>query len=146
MRLQPLGRILPGRPWPLKNTVKHSLTSSRQEHPIYNEMTGHGASSTAQPTTTGTTSAGQTGLSSSLGASDNLRESGRPSTLSAAHGHEGMSQASIKSGVIGFGSGEQGHAALPSNNQIVGGGDSTLGTTERTSAQSGVPSQTASRT
>lgn len=109
-------------------------------------MTGHETSTTAQPTT-----AGQTGLSSGLGKSDNLHESDRPSTLTSTHGHEAMSQASIKSGVIGFGSGEQGHAALPSNNQaesnlqhnqIVGGGDSTLGT----SAQSGVSSSAAPRT
>jgi hypothetical protein len=59
--------------------------------------------------------------------------------------HEGMSQASIKSGVIGFGTGErQEHAALSSRqnpeanldrNQIVGGGSMAPGATVSETSQ-----------
>jgi hypothetical protein len=105
--------------------------------------------SSAQPTATGTTSAGQTGATSSLGQTDYRGTDAPIGGHSAAtgntarpsgHMHEGISEASIKSGVIGFGgSGEpQQHAALPlhnnqeanlDRNQIVGGGNMAPGPT-----------------
>ncbi|KAH4863478.1 hypothetical protein HBH75_005690 [Parastagonospora nodorum] len=109
-----------------------------QTHPIYDQMAGEPAST--QPTTA--TSVGQTSTSPSLGQTEH---SGTGRTL-GSHGatvgsttrpgtgpmHEAMSEASIKSGVIGFGAGQsQGHAALSTHqnpeasldrNQIVGGG------------------------
>jgi hypothetical protein len=64
--------------------------------------------------------------------------------------HEGMSTASIKSGVIGFGTSErQEHAALPSHhnpeanldsNQIVGGGNVGHGPTSTNTATDDQPS------
>ncbi|KAH7081033.1 hypothetical protein FB567DRAFT_532330 [Paraphoma chrysanthemicola] len=108
----------------------------------------HGEHSTgaAQPTTTGaSTSAGQTGASTGLGHTEHgqsagLGDSSRPNVnpTGAGHMHEGMSEASIKSGVIGFGASErQEHAALSSRNadsslnrdQILGGGNTGTGPT-----------------
>jgi hypothetical protein len=132
-----------------------------------------GTSST-QPTTS--TSAGQTGTSTGLGQTAGtstgpgqteyrgteaplgshgaaVDSSTRPG---AGHIHEGMSEASIKSGVIGFGAGErQGHAALSSHqnpeanldtNQIVGGGNAPGPTTADTSSQPSVLSSANPRT
>ncbi|KAH7406848.1 hypothetical protein DE146DRAFT_778339 [Phaeosphaeria sp. MPI-PUGE-AT-0046c] len=116
------------------------------EHPIYNEMAG---SSTAQPATIGTsTSAGQTGTSAGLGQTE---KTGTPapsgvhsahvsdnSPSGARHSFDALSGASIKSGVIGFGGGHQGHAALSSHQteanqpgldhkQVLGGGSTAPG-------------------
>jgi hypothetical protein len=117
-------------------------------------MTG---SSTAQPVTS--TSAGQTGTSASLGQTEKTGTAA-PSGLytadfsdrspsGAGQSFDAMSGASIKSGVIGFGGGHQGHAALPSHQndanhpeasldskQILGGGSTAPGpTTTNTSEQ-----------
>jgi hypothetical protein len=118
---------------------------------------GHGEHST--PLTS--TSAGPTATSTGLGHSEHTATEGPMGTTSTVLGqsepvgtgaalgsgitsqssrpgagamHEGMSTASIKSGIIGFGTSErQEHAALPSRhnqeenldrNQIVGGGSS----------------------
>jgi hypothetical protein len=103
-------------------------------------MTG---SSSTQPTAAGTsTSAGQTataglgqiehrGTEGPLGGHSAV--AGGTSRPGAGHMHEGMSEASIKSGVIGFGANEgQEHAALSTHhnpqadldrNQVVGGGN-----------------------
>jgi hypothetical protein len=99
---------------------------------------------------TGTsTSAGATGTSTGLGHTEHRGTEGPLGTHSnvasdssrpgAGHMHEGMSTASIKSGVIGFGTGQrQEHAALPlhhnaeenlDRNQIVGGGNMGPGPT-----------------
>jgi hypothetical protein len=122
-----------------------------EAHPIYDQMK---SSSSAQPTTTGTTtSAGQTGTSTGLGHTEHMGTGGslgdhsvRPGAPGAGNMHEGISEASIKSGVIGFGTGErQEHAALSSRqnpeagldrNQVVGGGNMAPGpTTADTSEQ-----------
>lgn len=98
-------------------------------------------------------SAGQTGASAGLGHSDktgtpapsgvhsaNVGDDARPG---AGFSHDALSNASIKSGVIGFGGHQEGHAALPSHNQpeanhpegnlsskqIVGGGSTATGPT-----------------
>jgi hypothetical protein len=117
--------------------------------------------SSTQPTTS--TSAGQTttstGLGQTSGTSTGLDQTehrgteaplvGHSAATSTGPGpgrmHEGMSEASIKSGVIGFGAGErQGHAALSQHtnpeadldrNQIVGGGNAPGPTTADTSNQ-----------
>jgi hypothetical protein len=115
--------------------------------------------STAQPATTGTAmSAGQTDTTTGLGHTEHTGTEGtlaghsavagqsvRPGALGAGNMHEGMSQASIKSGVIGFGTGErQEHAALSSRqnpeanldrNQIVGGGSMAPGATVSETSQ-----------
>jgi hypothetical protein len=99
--------------------------------------------SSTQPAATSTsTSAGQT-ATTGLGQTEQ-RGTGNPldgpsavagsaSRPGAGYVHEGMSEASIKSGIIGFGSNErQEHAALPSHHnpqanldrdQVVGGGN-----------------------
>ncbi|KAH7389835.1 hypothetical protein BKA66DRAFT_459900 [Pyrenochaeta sp. MPI-SDFR-AT-0127] len=67
--------------------------------------------------------------SSNTTSGENLRPEATPTGTGSAN--TGFSAASIKSGVIGFGAGEQGHAALPARrsaehgldrNQVVGGG------------------------
>jgi len=126
-------------------------------------------SNTAPPSTT----AGQTGPSSGLRdthhsatggplsgnsavAGENIRPDVNP--RGAGHMHEGMSEASIKSGVIGFGgTGQyQEHAAMPTNNQpesdlsrkqILGGGNTTqVPTTADTSDQPSALKQALPRT
>jgi hypothetical protein len=84
-------------------------------------------------------------------------ESARPDVniRGAGHTHEGLSEASIKSGIIGFDSGQrQEHAALPSHNpeselnrnQIVGGGNTGQGpTTADTTSQPSTLKQALSR-
>ncbi|KAJ4331635.1 hypothetical protein N0V95_009847 [Ascochyta clinopodiicola] len=139
-------------------------SSTNQTTPIYDQMTGHGNSSNTHNVVAGTGTRTGTGTSSGLaedrhaghvgtdgpiggarvaGASadhtnqmDSSRHSdSRPHVGGGAY--DGNSEASIKSGVIGFtpGSDAQGHAALPPNNaaedrldrnQIVGQG--TTGT------------------
>ena len=131
--------------------------------PIYNQMTGHGNTSSTTGTGTGTSTslggerhaghtgtdgpiggarvAGATGDNTSLGDSsrlgDDSRHGGNTRPAVSSGTYDGNSEASIKSGVIGFapGSGGQGHAALPSSNsaedrldrnQVVGQG--TTGT------------------
>lgn len=80
---------------------------------------------------------GTSGDNSHLGDSSRLGDNTRPQVSSGAY--NGNSEASIKSGVIGFtpGQGGQGHAALPSNtsvedkldrNQIVGQGTTSANT------------------
>lgn len=80
----------------------------------------------------------------------------RPDAYPHGHAPE-ASVASIKSGVIGFGTGEpQGHAAMSTHNptqehlgqdQVVGGGEpGTAGMTGRTGAQQGPGTQTNPRT
>jgi hypothetical protein len=120
-------------------------------------QTGDQFSSAVHPTTTGaSTSAGQTGTSTGLGPTEQsglhrANESVRP------HAHGGISEASIKSGVIGFGPGQrEGHAARPTDdpieeglehNQVLGGGNMNRGpTTADTSTHPGVFSQGAPRT
>jgi hypothetical protein len=121
-------------------------------------QTGDQFSSTANPTTTeAPTSAGQTGTSTGLGPTERSGLNRPTGSLEAGssvrpHAHEGISEASIKSGVIGFGPGErQGHAARPTQDPIeeglehdhlLGGGNIGRGsTTADTSTQSGVLSQ-----
>lgn len=121
-----------------------------------------GTSST-QPTNTGT-SAGQTTTSTGLGQSEHRSTeaplAGHGATTGSGpgpgHMHEGISEASIKSGVIGFGAGErQGHAALSSHqnseanldrDQIFGGGNASGLTTADTSNQPGVLNSAVPRT
>lgn len=122
-----------------------------QTHPIYDSMK---ETPSTQPAATGlSTSAGQTTVPASStvtpigGQSTFAGESARPDVnpRGAGHIHEGLSEASIKSGIIGFGTGQnQEHAALPSHNpeselnrnQIVGGGNTGQGpTTADTSSQ-----------
>jgi len=126
-------------------------------------QTGDQFSSTAHPTTTGApTSVGQTGTSTGLETTgqsglNRLTESHEAGHSVRPHATEGISEASIKSGVIGFGPGQrQGHAARPTedpieegleHDQILGGGNTGQGpTTADTSAQPGVFSQVAPRT
>jgi hypothetical protein len=118
-------------------------SESSETHPIYDQMKG---SSSGHSATTGTAmSAGQTGTStgpghtehqgteSTLGGHSALAgHNVRPGAPGAGNMHDGISEASIKSGVIGFGTGErQEHAVLSSHqnpeanldrNQVVGGG------------------------
>jgi hypothetical protein len=121
------------------------------------------STSSTQPTgtsagqTTASTGLGQTsGTSTGLGQTEYRGTEAPLASHSAAtstgpgpgHMHEGMSEASIKSGVIGFGAGErQGHAALPQHqnpeadldrNQIVGGGNAPGPATGDTSNQPSV--------
>lgn len=81
--------------------------------------------------------AGVSSDNSHLGERSHHGDSSRPKVSSGAY--DGNSEASIKSGVIGFtpGSGGQGHAALPSNNsaedklarnQVVGQGNTGTNT------------------
>lgn len=115
-----------------------------ETHPIYDEMKG---TPSTQPTAAGTTSAGQTGTTTGLGQSEYRGNdvpigghSAATGNTSRPGGHmqEGISEASIKSGVIGFGGSgaPQGHAALSTHNnpeanldrnQIVGGGNMASG-------------------
>ncbi|KAH8731682.1 hypothetical protein GQ44DRAFT_337301 [Phaeosphaeriaceae sp. PMI808] len=133
-----------------------------QPHPIYNQMTGKDS---VQPTNVGTTmSAGQTGTTTGLAQGghrsteaplDQQHQTTRGPLSTGTHGtitsddsrprvgpaHDTLSSASIKSGVIGFGTTGNGHdhAVLPSRqnheaqldrNQILGGGNlSTSGNT-----------------
>jgi hypothetical protein len=146
----PLERIMRGKSNGLQYWSAVPNYEPSETHPIYDQMK---ADSTAQPATTGTaTSAGQTGTSTGLGHTEHTGTEGtlgghnaladqsvRPGAPGAGNMHEGMSQASIKSGVIGFGTGErQEHAALSSRqnpeanldrNQIVGGGSMAPGAT-----------------
>jgi hypothetical protein len=121
------------------------------------------STSSTQPTgssagqTTTSTGLGQTsGTLTGLGQPEHRGTEAPPAGHSAAtstgpgpgHMHEGMSEASIKSGIIGFGAGErQGHAALSQHqnpeadldrNQIVGGGNAPGPTTGDTSNQPSV--------
>ena len=86
---------------------------------------------TGQPGAPGTAvSAGQTGTSTGLGQSDKTGTPAPSGVHSANVGdtprsgaglsHDALSAASIKSGVIGFGEHQQGHAALPAHNQTAG--------------------------
>ncbi|KAF2622456.1 hypothetical protein BU25DRAFT_209006 [Macroventuria anomochaeta] len=156
-------------------TTSATTTSGHQATPIYDQMTGHGNTSSTTGETlrfsnspnvgagTGTGTSTSTGLgeerhaghvgtdgpiggarvagtpgdTSHLGDSSRHGDNSRPQVSSGAY--DGNSEASIKSGVIGFapGSGGQGHAALPSNssaedrldrNQVVGQGNTGTNT------------------
>ncbi|KAF2025734.1 hypothetical protein EK21DRAFT_103721 [Setomelanomma holmii] len=121
------------------HTASSGTHHDSQSTPIYDQMTGHEGNTTGtthSTTTDSSTPAGQTGASTGLG------DSSRPnvSPTGAGHIHEGISEASIKSGVIGFGTGErQEHAALSSHNpstdvnrdHILGGGATGTGPTDR---------------
>ena len=127
--------------------------------PIYDSMK---STSSTQPTTAGTsTSVGQADTSTGLGhtqhtgtggptgshgtvAGENTRPDVNP--RGAGHTHAGMSEASIKSGVIGFGGAgqRQEHAAMSSQqnpesdlnrNQILGGGNTARGPTTADTAE-----------
>jgi hypothetical protein len=117
------------------------------------DRSGNYPPSTAQPTTTGAslgTSSGlgqteQSGSDKPAGSHGAVSgDNARPSNL-----HEGISQASIKSGVIGFGPGQrQGHAARPAedpieegleHDQVLGGGNT--GRDPTTATQFGGASQ-----
>lgn len=109
-------------------------------------MTGHNTSETPRFSNTPNVGAGTgTGTSTSTGLGDNSHlgdsarhgDSLRPQVNSGVY--DGNSDASIKSGVIGFAPGEGGqeHAALPSNssaedrldrNQVVGQGNTGTNT------------------
>lgn len=102
-------------------------------------MTGHGTSTTGEtPRFSNSPNVGAgtgTATSTGLGDSSRVGDSARPLVNSGAY--DGNSEASIKSGVIGFTPGQagQGHAALPNNstvedkldrNQVVGQGGTGL--------------------
>jgi hypothetical protein len=141
----PLELITTGKSNGVQGLSAVSDYKSSQTHPIYHEMKG---TSSAHPTTAGTTtSAGQTGTSTGLGHTEHTGTEGFLGGHNAAADHSvrpgapgaGVSEASIKSGVIGFGAGErQEHAALPTHqnleanldrNQVVGGGNMASGPT-----------------
>ncbi|KAF2828081.1 hypothetical protein CC86DRAFT_203925 [Ophiobolus disseminans] len=139
-------------------TTSTGTTHDSQHTPIYDSMKG---TSSTQPTIAGTsTSTGQTAPSYGLGHTQHTGtdgpigshstiggENARPDVnpTGAGHVHQGMSEASIKSGVIGFGgTGQrQEHAALSSHNpesnldsnQIVGGGNTGRGPTTADTAE-----------
>lgn len=145
------------------NTLALALLTTSSSTPIYDQMTGHGSTSSTTGTGIGELTglggerhSGHAGTDGPIGGAHVAGASGDKSTLgdsfrvgdSSRHGdnarpavssgtYDGNSEASIKSGVIGFtpGSGGQDHAALPSSNsaedtldrnQVVGQG--TTGT------------------
>ncbi|KAL1645130.1 hypothetical protein SLS61_008453 [Didymella pomorum] len=112
------------------STGTSAATAGTGTTPIYNQMTGHGTSTTGEtPKFSNSPNVGAgtgTTTSTALGG-----DSTRPQVGSGAY--DGNSEASIKSGIIGFTPGQagQGHAALPNNstvedkldrNQVVGQG------------------------
>lgn len=129
-----------------ENVVATTKHTHRETHPIYDEMKG---TPSAQPTAAGTTSAGQTNATIGVGQTE-YRGNDVPigghsvatgdTSRPGGHLQEGISEASIKSGVIGFGGSgvPQEHAALSTRsnpvanldrNQIVGGGNMASGPT-----------------
>lgn len=170
LQLQPnLELTQKGSTFPFGTSPQTNIIHS-QTHPIYDEMTaqtGDPTTTTSHPTTaTSTTTPATTGAASGLGKGEpgiaqgssgthsTTSDSVRPgtSTLTSGNANDGFSQASIKSGVIGFGGMGQEHAAMPSrnnpaektldHNQVVGGGNTTADTPNQPS----VASQNAPRT